>query len=125
MRNPLEHTPPDPAERRSDLWLWMAFLLSPLAMGVNTIIGYTVAHWTSDTGRKHLSYLVSAIDLLLCVCAFLISVSLYQRFRDVPEDVPIDGRRLFMAEVSILLSVMAALLVIAGTLAVAILHSFD
>lgn len=39
--------------------------------------------------------------------------------------VPIDGRRLFMAKVSVLLSVIAILLVIAGTLAVATLHPFD
>src|SRR5438270_11912409 len=125
MRNSLEHTSPTHAEKRMDALLWTSFLLSPLAMGINTIVGFTVAHWTSDTGRKHFSYLVSAIDLVLCLCALGISASLYRRFRDADEDVPIDGRRLFMAKTSILLSIMAMLLVIAGTLAVATLHPFD
>jgi hypothetical protein len=94
-------------------------------MGVNTIVGFTVAHWTSDTGRKHLSYLVSAIDLVLCISAFAISMSLYSQYRDADENLPINGRRVFMAKVSMLLSVMAALVVVAGTLAVVTLHPWD
>jgi len=125
MRDPLEPASPSPAERRADGWLWTALLLNPLAMGVNTIVGYTVAHWTSDTGRKHFSYLVSAIDFVLCIGALLISYSLYRQYSQAEEGIPIDGRRLFMAKVTIMLSVLTALLVIAQTIAVATLHSFD
>ncbi|UWZ84139.1 hypothetical protein [Occallatibacter riparius] len=125
MRNPLEHTKPSPEEKRTDALLWTAFLLNPLAMGINTIVGFTVAHWTSDTGRKHYSYLVSAIDFLLCICALGISISLRSRFSESPEDVPIDGRRVFMAKLSILISAITALLVIAQTLALLTLHPFD
>lgn len=125
MHNPLQPVRPTPGEIRSDLLLWTGLLLSPLAMGVNTIVGFTVAHWTSDTGRKHLSYLVSAIDLVLCISAFAISMSLYSQYRDADENLPINGRRVFMAKVSMLLSVMAALVVVAGTLAVVTLHPWD
>ncbi|MBV8673176.1 MAG: hypothetical protein JOZ33_07055 [Acidobacteriaceae bacterium] len=125
MRNPLEPASPSPAERRADAWLWTALLLNPLVMGVNTIVGYTVAHWTSDTGRKHFSYLVSAVDLVLCICALVISYSLYRQYSQAEEDIPIDGRRVFMAKMSMMLSVFTAMLVIAQTIAVVTLHSFD
>ena len=125
MRNPLEPAAASPSEKRADLLLWTALLLNPLAMGVNTIVGYTVAHWTTDTGRKHYNYLVSAVDFLLCACAFLISYSFSRQFSRSEEETPIDGRRLFMAKISTLLSILTALLVIAQTIAVATLHTFD
>src|SRR3954447_14828898 len=125
MRDPLMHTPPAPEEKRDDALLWLGLLLCPLAMGVNTIVGFTVAHWTCDTNQKKFSYLVSGIDLALCICAFLISFALYRRHSDASDEIPIDGRRVFMAKVSMLLSLLATLLVIAGTLAVFALHPCD
>jgi hypothetical protein len=125
MRNPLEHTKASPEERRADRLLWTAFLISPLAMGVNTIVGFTVAHWTTDTGQMHYSYLVSAIDFLLCLCALGMSVLLHRRFSQFEDDIPIDGRRSFMAKLSILISIITALLVIAQTLALVTLHPID
>ncbi len=125
MHDPIQVTEPAPVEKRADLWLWTALLLSPLAMGFNTIVGYTVAHWTADSGRKHFSYLVSAIDFLLCLFALGVSWSFYRKFRAADEVMPFDGRRVFMAKLSMLLSVIGMLLVIAGTLAVVTLHPFD
>jgi hypothetical protein len=125
MRDPLMHTPPAPEEKRSDALLWIGLLLCPVAMGINTIVGFTVAHWTCDTNQKKFSYLVSAIDLALCICAFAISWALYQRHRAANEEIPIDGRRVFMAKLSMLFSALAALLVIAGTIAVFTLHPCD
>lgn len=125
MRNPLQSAQPTSAEKRSDLLLWIALLLSPLAMGVNTIVGFTVAHWTTDTAHKSLPFVVSAIDFILCICAFVISLSFYRRFKAAEDVEPIDGRRAFMAKVSMLLSVLATLLVIAGTIAVITLHPTD
>jgi hypothetical protein len=125
MRDPLQSTEPSPAEKQSDFMLWIAVLLSPLAMGINTIVGFTVAHWTTDTARKNASFLVSAIDFLLCICAFAISASFHRRLRDVEDAEAIDGRRVFMAKLGMLLSVLAALLVIAGTIAVITLHPTD
>jgi hypothetical protein len=125
MREPLTPGEPARAEKRSDAWLWTALLLGPIAMGVNTVVGYTVAHWTTDTAQKKFSYLVSAIDFVLCVCAFLISLSIHRQFRDANDMAPIDGRRQFMAKMAMLLSALSALLVIAGTIAVITLHPTD
>jgi hypothetical protein len=125
MRDSLQNAVPSPAEKRQDHLLWTALLLGPVAMGINTIVGYTVAHWTTDTAQKKFSFLVSAIDFALCMCAFTISFSLYRQFRDSDDLQPIDGRRFFMAKLSMLLSVLSALLVIAGTIAVITLHPTD
>lgn len=125
MRNPLQNQEPTTAEKQSDFMLWVALLLSPLAMGVNTIVGFTVAHWTTDTAHKRLSFLVSGIDFVLCICAFVISLSFYRKFEAAEDVEPIDGRRAFMAKLSMLLSVLATLLIIAGTIAVITLHPTD
>lgn len=116
---------PTPAEKRSDLMLWIALLLSPLAMGVNTIVGFTVAHWTTDTAHKRFSLLVSAIDFLISLCAFTISLTYHRKLREFDDLQPMGGRRYFMAKLSMLLSVLSALLVIAGTIAVLTLHPTD
>jgi len=94
-------------------------------MGVNTIVGFTVAHWTIDTADKSLPFVVSAIDLILCICAFVISLSFYRRFEAAEDVEPIDGRRAFMAKLAMLLSGLATLLVVAGTIAVITLHPTD
>ena len=125
MRNPPQNAQPTSAEKRSDLLLWVALLLSPLAMGVNTIVGFTVAHWTTDTADKSLPFVVSAIDLILCICAFVISLSFHRRFEAAEDVEPIDGRRAFMAKLAMLLSGLATLLVVAGTIAVITLHPTD
>src|SRR4051812_21070881 len=112
MRDPLQSTERPTAEKQTDLLLWIALLLSPLAMGINTIVGYTVSHWTTDTAEKRLSFVVSAIDLVICICAFAISAAFYRKFRNVEDVEAIDGRRSFMAKLSMLLAAFAALLVI-------------
>jgi small neutral amino acid transporter SnatA (MarC family) len=125
MRDPLQSTEPSSSEKQSDLLLWFALLLSPLAMGINTIVGFIVAHWTTDTARKNVCFLVSAIDFVLCLGAFFISASFYRRLRTLDDVDAIEGRRLFMAKLSMLLAVLAVLLVIAGTIAVITLHPTD
>ena len=125
MRDPLAPAEPAPAEKRSDAWLWTGLLLGPLAMGFNTIVGFIVAHWTNGTAQKKFSFLVSAIDFVLCLCAFLISLTMYRQFEDANDMAPIEGRRYFMAKLAMLLSVLSALLVIAGTIAVITLHPTD
>jgi hypothetical protein len=94
-------------------------------MGINTIVGYSVAHWVCDVNHKRLSFLVSAIDLLLCVVAFVIAFASYRQQSPPDESVPAGGRRFFMAKLGMLMSVLSALLVIAGTLAVVTLHPCD
>lgn len=125
MRRAAAQARPSPAERRADILLWTAVLLGPLAAAVNTVVGYTVAHWVCDVNHKSMSFLVSAIDLLLCLGALSIAVVLLRQFSRAPEDQPEHGRRAFMAQLGILLSAFSLLVVIAGTLAALILHPCD
>jgi vacuolar-type H+-ATPase subunit I/STV1 len=125
MHNPTERTDFSPLDKRTDRSLWIALFLGPLAMGINTIVGYIVAHWTTDTNQKSVLYLVSAIDFVLCLTGMLISLSIYRRYGGADELAPIDGRRFFMSHLAILLSILSALLVIAGTIAVVALHPTD
>ncbi len=116
---------PAAAEQRKDLLLWIAVLLGPSAALINTIVGYTVAHWTCDVNYKRMSFLVSAIDFILCLCAFALSLSLSRNTQPADESQPEAGRRSFMAKGGMLLSVMSVLVVIAGTAAILILNPCD
>jgi ABC-type sulfate transport system permease subunit len=111
--------------QRTDSLLWFAFLLAPLAMGINTVVGYTVAHWVCDVQHKRMSFLVSAIDLLLCLISLLIGFSMRKRLAGAEDELPGMGRRRFMADMTLLFSSLGILLIIAGTIAVIILHPCD
>jgi hypothetical protein len=113
------------SEKRADVLLWVAMLLGPLAMGVNTIVGYTVAHWVCDVSHKRTDFLVSAIDLLLCLIAFSVAITFRRHFAGSDENVPGNGRRYFMANLAILLCAISSLVVIAGTIALFTLHPCD
>jgi hypothetical protein len=121
----MQETPSPAARRRIDLLLWIAVLLGPSAALVNTIVGYTVAHWTCDVNYKRMSFLVSAIDFLLCLCAFGLSFSSLRNIPSADQSQPEAGRRTFMAKSGMLLSVMSILVVIAGTAALLILNPCD
>jgi hypothetical protein len=116
---------PVAAEQRKDLLLWIAVLLGPSSALINTIVGYTVAHWTCDVNYKRMSFLVSAIDFVLCLLAFGLSLSLFRNTPPADESQPEAGRRSFMAKSGMLLSVMSILVVIAGTAALLILNPCD
>jgi hypothetical protein len=94
-------------------------------MGINTVVGYTVAHWACDVNFKRMSYLISAIDFVLCLCAFALSLSVFRNISSADESLPEAGRRNFMAKSGMLLSVMSILVVIAGTAALFILNPCD
>lgn len=121
----MQETPSPAARPKLDLLLWIAVLLGPSAALVNTIVGYTVAHWTCDVNYKRMSFLVSAIDFLLCLCAFAISFSSLRTIPSADQSQPEAGRRTFMAKSGMLLSVMSILVVIAGTAALLILNPCD
>ena len=112
-------------ERRIDRLLWISLLLGPLAMGVNTVVGYTVAHWVCDVNRKKTAFIVSAIDFIVCLFALALAVALERRIPEAEDSLPRRGRRHFMAKMAILLSVLSILLVLGGTLAVSILRPCD
>jgi hypothetical protein len=125
MRRTAAEASSSPAARRADLLLWIAVLLGPLAAGINTVVGYSVAHWVCDVNHKTTSFLVSGVDLVLCLAALCLSVVLHRQFADSPQDQPEQGRRAFMAGLGMLLSIFSLLVVIAGTLAAIILHPCD
>ena len=125
MRRAAPQATPEMPERRTDFLLWTSVLLGPVAMGINTIVGYTVAHWTTDTNRRLFSYCVSGVDLILCICGLLIAASLFRQYGDSDELQPESGRRLFMAKLGMLISFISILLVIGQTLVVLMLHATD
>jgi hypothetical protein len=120
-----QETGPNTTAQNADLLLWIAVLLGPFAAIVNTIVGYTVAHWACDVNYKRMSFLVSAIDFVLCLCALALSSSLFRKIPATDESLPEAGRRSFMAKSGMMLSVMSILVVIAGTTALLILNPCD
>ena len=125
MRRAKAPTMPPHIEQRNDLLLWTPILLAPLAMGINTIVGYTVAHWTTDTNQKHFSYLVSVVDLAFCIFGALLAVRLHKQYTEADEVSPENGRRLFMSKIAIWISVMTFLLILGQTLAIIIINPAD
>jgi hypothetical protein len=91
----------------------------------NTIVGYTVAHWTCDVNYKRMSFLVSFVDFVLCLCAFALSSWLFRKIPATDESLPEAGRRSFMAKSGMLLAGMSMLVVIAGTAVLLILNPCD
>jgi hypothetical protein len=114
-----------PDEKRLERKLWIGILLGPFAAGINTIVGFTVAHWINDVGRKRSGFLVSAIDFLLCIIAAWIAYRSYRQLPDVDDTKPEIGRRFFMAKMGLILSTLSAMIVLAGTLALIILGPSD
>src|ERR1700709_616123 len=93
-------------ERSLDGKLWIGILLGPVAAGINTIVGFTVAHWVNDVGRKRSGSLVSAIYFWLCVVAALLPASVYRQLPDADDTQPEVGRRFFMAKMGLILSTL-------------------
>jgi membrane protein implicated in regulation of membrane protease activity len=72
-----------------------------------------------------MGYLVSAVDFVLCLIAALLALWAYRRVREADETRPEPGRRQFMAKMGLVLSVFAAIVVLAGTLAMLTLDPCD
>ena len=125
MRRAAAQPVSSPPERRADLLLWTAVLLGPLAAGINTIAGFTVAHWVAQVNSKTGSYLISILDVLLCVAGFVLALGFYRRLSNHPEDMPREGRRYFMAGLGLLLSALCLVAVLFQTIAVFTLNPSD
>jgi heme A synthase len=114
-----------PADRRHDRQLLLSLTLSPLAAGINTIVGFIVAHWITISAYKRTGYLVSISCFALCLVAALLAWDGRHRLADPDETLPEEGRRLFMAKLALLLSALCALVVLAGTLVLITLGPSD
>lgn len=102
-----------------------SILLCPVAVGINTIVGFTVAHWVCDVNRKTTGYLVSIVDFALCCAAAALAGWAYGQLGAADETAPELGRRRFMAQLGLALAAFSAVVVFAGTLAMITLHPCD
>jgi hypothetical protein len=125
MRKAQEGAHASTADARLDVLLWIGLLLGPSAAMVNTIVGYTVAHWVCDVNHKTGAFVVNGIDLLLCLAALMMNSGFGRRFAAADDTMPAAGRRSFMAQLALLLSAISTLVVIAQTLAVLTLRPCD
>jgi uncharacterized membrane protein YiaA len=110
------------AQRRLDRQLLLSLMLSPLAAGISTIVGFSVAHWITITAYKRSGYFVSLLCLALCGAAALLAWDAHHKVSGSDDTIPIDGRQFFMAQLSLLLSGLCALVVVAGILVLIILR---
>ena len=113
------------ADQKLDRQLLLSLMLSPLAAGISTIVGFTVAHWITIIAYKRTGYLVSIIDFVLCAAAAWLAWDAQHNLTSPDETLPEDGRRLFMAKLALLLSALCALVVLAGTLVLVTLRPSD
>jgi|SRR5947209_13790892 len=125
MRRATEQRLTGPADQRVEILLWTAVLLPTLAALTNTIVGFTVAHWVSQVNSKSMSYVVSAVDFLLCLGAFLVAFGLHRQLSGTRQDEPLHGRRHFMCNLAMLISGLCLVVVLFQTIAVITLNPSD
>ena len=98
---------PQPSQRHKlDRRLLLSLALPPLAAGINTIVGYTVAHWITIIAHKRTGYLVSAGCFVVCAIAAGLAWDARRKLTSPDDTLPEDGRRLFMANLALLLTVL-------------------
>lgn len=114
-----------PAEQKLDRQLLLSLILPPLAAGISTIVGFTVAHWIVIVAYKKTGYLVSASCFALCAVAASLAWDARRKLTSPDETLPEEGRRLFMAKLALLLSALCALVVLAGTFVLITLRPSD
>jgi hypothetical protein len=118
--------PEKPASaRRDDFALWAAILVPLHAAGINTIVGYIVAHHACNVEKKGALLTVPIIDLLLALGGGALALILRARFQRADDVQPEDGRRLFMANFGLLVSGLCILIIVGGLLASVILSPCD
>jgi heme A synthase len=112
-------------QQKLDRQLLLSLMLSPLAAGISTIVGFIVAHWITITAYKRTGYIVSAICFALCALAALLSWDGRRKLARPDKTLPQDGRQFFMVQLALLLSGLCALVVLAGTLVLITLRPND
>jgi len=121
----MESTERAAGTRLADFGLWAAILIPLHAAGINTIVGYSVAHHACNVNKKGALLSVSLIDLLLTIASAALAATLYARFRSADEVQPENGRRLFMAKLGLLLSGLCALIILGGLCATLLISPCD
>jgi hypothetical protein len=113
------------ASRLADFGLWAAILVPLHAAGINTIVGYSVAHHACNVNKKGALLSIPLIDLLLTIASAALAATLYARFRSADEVQPENGRRLFMAKLGLLLSGLCMLVILGGLCATLLISPCD
>jgi hypothetical protein len=111
--------------RRDDFALWAAILVPLHAAGINTIVGFMVAHHACNVDKKSALLTVSIIDLLLAIGSGALAAALRGRFHQASDLQPEEGRRLFMANFGLLVSGLCVLIIVGGLLASLIVSPCD
>jgi hypothetical protein len=112
-------------DKRLDRQLIASLVLPLFAALANTIVGFTVSHWVCDVNRKTTDYIVCACDFAICALAAVLAATALRKLPQADETEPETGRRRFMAKLGLVLSALAALVVIAGLLATVTLQPCD
>jgi hypothetical protein len=118
-------TQADPPRESMDRQLLLSLSLSPLAAGINTIVGFIVAHWIVIVAYKRAGCAVTASCFILCVAAAGLAWNVQRKLAGNDETFPGDARRLFMVKLALLLSALCAVVVLAGTLVLVTLRPGD
>jgi hypothetical protein len=121
----MDPPPKNASARRDDIGLWAAILVPLHAAGINTIVGYIVAHHACNVNKKGALLTVPIIDLLLALGGGALAAKMRTRFGQADDLQPEDGRRLFMANFGLLVSGLCVLIIIAGLLATIIVSPCD
>ena len=117
---------PKPATARwDDVALWVALLLPLHAAGINTIVGYIVAHHACNVNKKGALLIVSIVDLVLALASAALASTMRIKYGRVEDNHPFDGRRLFMANIALLVSGLCTLLIVGGLLATIVVGPCD
>jgi hypothetical protein len=108
-------TQPTPLERELDRQLLGSMAISVFAAAFEVIVGFSVAHWVALADSKTWGYVVCAIAFGLCLVAGWMAFNVRGRLVGRDDTRPGQERRLFMANLDLLVAGLVALLVIAGT----------
>jgi len=127
---PVEGHAVEPAEkpasaRWDDFALWAAILVPLHAAGINTIVGFAVAHHACNVDKKGALLTVPIIDLLLTLGSAALAAMLRGKYRGANEVQPAGGRRLFMANLGLLMSGLCALIILGGLFATVLISPCD
>jgi hypothetical protein len=118
--------PEKPASaRRDDFALWAAILVPLHAAGINTIVGYIVAHHACNVNKKGALLTVPIVDLVLALGGGALAWAMRNRFVRSDDVQPLDERRLFMAHLGLLVAGLCTLIILGGLLATIIVSPCD
>ena len=111
--------------RWDDVALWLALLVPLHAAGINTIVGFIVAHHACNVNKKGALLIVPIIDLILSIAGGAVAAQMRAKYQRAEDAHPFDGRRLFMANIALLVSGLCTLLILGGLLATIVVSPCD